>query len=79
MFRRILIAGWVFIIGSIALLGLFPKLAIWIPHSAAIRPILILFVLVSLGYGLARLYGQGMKRAKSRVPRGDSRRYHAPR
>ena len=59
MFGRILVAGWVFIFGSIALLALFPKTATWIPHPSAIRPFLILFVLVSLVYGVVWLYRTG--------------------
>jgi hypothetical protein len=79
MFRRILVAAWVFIFGSVALLALFPKLVMWIPHPAAIRPFLILFVLVSLVYGVVWLYHQGMKRAKRKLLGGDSDNYDAPR
>jgi len=32
MFRRILVAGWVFIFGSVALMGFFPKLATRTPR-----------------------------------------------
>jgi len=64
MFRRILVSGWAFIFGSVALLGLFPKLATRIPHPEYIRIFLVPFMLVSIVYGVFWLYRQGMKRAK---------------
>ena len=79
MLGRILIAGLAFIFGTIVLLALFPKMATRIPHPSAIRPFLILFVFVSLVYGVVWLYRQGMKRAKRKLPGDDSHRYDAPR
>jgi hypothetical protein len=64
MFRKILIAVWVFVFGSIALLALFPRLAARIPYPVAIRPLLLLLVLVSIVYGVVFLYRRGMERAK---------------
>ncbi len=66
MFGRLLIAGWVFIFGSVALLGIFPKLAIRLPRSQFLFIFLFTFVLISLGYGVFRLYRQGMKKAGSK-------------
>jgi len=63
MFRRILVSGWAFIFGSVALLALFPNLATRIPHPEYIRIFLIPFTLVSIVYGVFWLYRQGMKRA----------------
>jgi hypothetical protein len=76
---RILIAGWAFVFGAIVLLALFPKIVTRIPHPNAIRPFLILFVLVSIVYGVVWLYRQGMKRAKRNSPDGASHDYDAPR
>jgi hypothetical protein len=78
VFGRILIAGWAFIFGTIVLLALFPKMAARISHPSAIRPFLILFVLVSFVYGVVWLYRQGMKRAKRKLPGDDSHHYDAP-
>ncbi len=64
MFRRILIAGWVFIFGSMVLLAIFPKFALLIPHPELIRVFLIPFVLISFVYGIVTLYRLGMKRAR---------------
>jgi hypothetical protein len=75
MFRRILIAVWVFVFGSIALLALFPRLAARIPYPVAIRPLLLLLVLVSIVYGVVFLYRQGMTRAERNSPDGDSHHY----
>jgi hypothetical protein len=68
MFRRILVAGWAFIFGSVALMGLFPKLATRIPRPEFVFIFLFTFVLISLVYGVFWLYRQGMKRAKGGWP-----------
>jgi hypothetical protein len=64
MLRRILIAGWVSIFGSMVLLAIFPRLALLIPHPELIRLFLVLFVLISFVYGIVTLYRLGMKRAR---------------
>jgi len=64
MFRRILVAGWAFIFASVALLALFPKLMTRLPRPEFQFFFLFAFVLISLVYGVFRLYRQGMKRAK---------------
>ena len=63
MFRRILIAGWVFVFGSVALLGIFPKLATRLPRPPFLFILLFTFVLISLAYGVFWLYRRGMNRA----------------
>jgi hypothetical protein len=63
MFRRILLAGWAFIFGSVALMGLFPKLATRAPRPGFLFIFLITFALVSLGWAVFSLYREGMKRA----------------
>ena len=79
MIRRALILVWVFVFASIALLALFPSLAVWIPYPVLIRPFLLLLVLVSLAYGIACLYRKGMKRAERGRPNGETHHYDAPR
>jgi hypothetical protein len=66
MVRRILVGGWVFIFGSVALMGLFPKLATLIPRPELVFIFLFSFVLISLVYGVFWLYRESMKRAKSK-------------
>jgi hypothetical protein len=64
MFRRIMIALWVFIFGSMVLLAIFPRLALLIPHPELIRVFLVPFVLISFVSGIVWLYRLGMKRAR---------------
>ena len=78
MFRRILVAAWVFIFGSVALLGLFPKLATRLPRSGFLFIFLVIVVLISLVYGVFGLYRRGMKRAKTNSPDGASHHYDGP-
>jgi hypothetical protein len=68
VFRRILVAGWAFIFGSVALMGLFPKLATRIPRPEFVFIFLFTFVVISLVYGVFWRYRQGMKRAKGGWP-----------
>ena len=63
MFRRILIAGWVFIFGSALLLALFPVLATRIPHLEYVRPLMIALALATIVYGISWLYHRGMNHA----------------
>ena len=67
MFRRILVAGWAFIFGSVALLGLFPRLVPRLPRPESFL-FLFAFVLLSLVYGVFWLYRQGMKRQRQIGP-----------
>ena len=78
-FERILIGTWLFVLGSVALLGIVPRIAARIPYPAAIRTFLLIFALVSVAYCVVFLYRQGMKRAKSDGSDGTSHRYDAPR
>ena len=67
MVRRILIASWVFIFGSVALLGIFPKqLATRLPRPQLLFVFLFTFVLTSFVYGVIWLYRQGMEKAGSK-------------
>jgi len=66
MFRRILVVGWACIFGSVALMGLFPKLATRIPRPEFVFVFLFTFALISLVYGVFWLYRQGMRHAKSK-------------
>jgi hypothetical protein len=66
MFRQILVVGWAYIFGSVALMGLFPKLATRIPRSEFVFVFLFTFALISLVHGVFWLYRQGMRRAKSK-------------
>jgi hypothetical protein len=74
MFRRILIAAWAFVFGSVALLGLFPSLATGILRRPGFLFIFLLALfLTSFVYGVNYLYRQGMKRAKKEQPDEDRR------
>ena len=70
MFRRFLMAGWSLIFGVVLLSGLFvlvgrvPKSIAWILTRQPVHVFLFLFVLVSIIYGVVRIYRQGIKRAK---------------
>ena len=68
MFRRILIAGWVFIFAVVLFFNIFPTLLTKIPPSdlEPIRPCLLFFILISGVSGIVWLYRQGMKRANSK-------------
>jgi hypothetical protein len=61
MVGRIIIAGWVFVFGSMVLLAIAPRLILLIPHPELIRFFLIPFVLISLVYGAFLLYRSGLK------------------
>jgi hypothetical protein len=65
MFGRILIAIWVFIFGSVAILGVFPRLATKLPRPHFMFVFLFTFAVVSLVYGVVWLYRQGMKRSQT--------------
>jgi membrane associated rhomboid family serine protease len=79
MFRWVLVAVWALIFGSVALLGLFPKLAARVPHPKFLFIFLFAFILISLVYGVSTLYRHGMKRAKTNSADGPSHHYDAPR
>ncbi len=73
MFRRILIAAWGFLFGGVALLGLFPSLAIRVLRPRFLFIFLFTLFLTSFVYGVYYLYRQGMKRAKKEPPDEDRR------
>jgi len=65
-FGRMLIAGWTFIFLSVLFFNIFPRLVSRIAPAIleSIRPILLIFILITAVYGVVWLYRQGMKRAK---------------
>lgn len=62
-FGRLLVAGWVVVLGGVLLLILFPK-TVWIPGPEVMRVSIIVLVLTSVVYGLTVIYRQGTDRAK---------------
>ena len=72
MFRRILITVWAFVLGGVALLGVFPGLATRVPSPRFLFIFLLIILFISLLYGLQFLYREGMRRAKRRSPGADS-------
>lgn len=62
-FGRLLVAGWVVVLGGGLLLILFPK-TVWIPGPEVMRVSIIVLVLTSVVYGLTVIYRQGTDRAK---------------
>jgi hypothetical protein len=64
MIGRIIIAGWVFVFGSIVLLAIAPRLVLLISHPELIPFFLIPFVLISLVYGAFLLYRTGLKQSR---------------
>ena len=61
MLSRIFIAGWIFVLGGTLLLSVFPRLVFLIPHPEYIRIFLVMFVPISVVYGLVWVYRRGMK------------------
>ena len=64
MFGRILLVCWILVLGSIVLLELFPGLALRIPHPRYVQAFLMTLMLLSIGYGVARVFREGMKKAR---------------
>ncbi len=65
MYRRILMAAWVLMVGGVTVLGLFPKFGPVIPE-VVVRTFIILTMLGTVLYIIIRVYRQGMKRAKGK-------------
>jgi len=59
---RFFIGGWALLVVTV-LLGAFPAIVAHIPHPELIRPIVVPFALISVVYGIARIFISGMKRA----------------
>jgi len=69
-FGKLLIAAWVFFwivvpAGLLLLYAIRPKPGPWLLLARAIRPSLILLILVSFGYAVVWVYREGMKHARS--------------
>jgi cytochrome bd-type quinol oxidase subunit 2 len=58
VFRRILVAAWVFVLEVVVLMALFPRWASTAQFSLAIRPVLILLVTLSVLHAAFALYRQ---------------------
>lgn len=64
MMGRALVSCWTVVGGSVLLLIFISKpakLPLWLPGPQTLRVFLVLLVLLSVAYGLVRLYRQGMK------------------
>jgi hypothetical protein len=64
--RKAFFGIWILIFGSIIILTVFPRLILTVPMAGleAIRVFLILWMLLTLSFGLAWLYRRGMARAR---------------
>lgn len=74
MLRSILITCWALVAAVVLLLTIMPKRAIlpfWFPDG--IRLFLVLLVLVSIVYGVRRMYLRGMAGARDHQPEGRNR------
>jgi hypothetical protein len=58
LFRRLLVAAWVFVLEAVVLVTLFPRLASNIQLSVALRPFLILLIILSVFQAAFTLYRQ---------------------
>ena len=61
---RIFITIWGVVFAGVLILGLFPRLLLRVPYPEAIRPLLILLILATIGFAIARLYSEGIKNAR---------------
>ena len=58
LFRRLLVAAWVFVLEAVVLVTFFPRLASTTQISVALRPFLILLILLSVFQAAVTLYRQ---------------------
>lgn len=58
-FRRILVAAWVFVLEGVVLIALFPGLAPGKSYTTAIRPFLLVLVVLSMVQAALALFRQG--------------------
>jgi len=63
-YLRILAACWALLFVGIVAGIIYPKFITWIPHRELLRPLLILFLLLSLICGLIAVFREGMKSAR---------------
>jgi hypothetical protein len=59
------VAAWVFVLESVVLVALFPKLAANVQYSVAIRPILVLLIVLSVAQAVIALYRQSREDEKT--------------
>lgn len=62
MIGRILLSGWILIGASFLMLTILPRLGTRVAFLIELRPILVLFTLISFIYGAVQLYRRGIKR-----------------
>ena len=58
LFRRLLVAAWVFVLEAVVLVTLFPRLASTTQITVALRPFLILLIILSVFQAAFTLYRQ---------------------
>jgi hypothetical protein len=58
LFRRLLVAAWVFVLEAVVLVTFFPRLASTTQVSVALRPFLILLIILSVLQAAFTLYRQ---------------------
>jgi hypothetical protein len=58
LFRRLLVAAWVFVLEAVVLVTLFPRMASTTQITVALRPFLILLIILSVFQAAVALYRQ---------------------
>jgi hypothetical protein len=67
--KRILVFGWSLVVACVVFLLIIQKpakLPPWFPDWQAFHAFIILLMLLSVAYGIGRLYRQGMKHARKK-------------
>ena len=67
--NRVLVFGWSLVVACVVFLLIIQKpakLTPWFPDPMTFRTFLILLVLLSVAYGIGRLYREGMKHAQKK-------------
>jgi len=65
MFRYVLFACWALTALFVVILICFPSAVARIPHIGLFRPFFVILALLTIAYGLRRLYLHGAKSARS--------------
>lgn len=66
LFKRILIVGWIILFVWVLLLGLFPRLLAWLPRPGIVGAFVVVFILISFGYGTVFVFRAGMRRRSAK-------------